>query len=254
MSILKKDYLPGHLAAELDHNGLNGSIAVQASQSERETVFLTALAHKHPIIRGVVGWADLRARNIDERLACFVESSPKIRGFRHVVHDEPDVDFMLQTDFMDGIGQLEKYGLTYDILIFPVHLRNTLRFVKAFPNQKFVIDHIAKPYIETGIIDVWREYMLALGALDNVWCKLSGMVTEARWHQWAYDDFLPYLEVVFDAFGTDRLMFGSDWPVCLLSGTYGEMKGIVDRYITAFTPQEQNKIMGGNAASFYGIA
>lgn len=253
MSILKRHFLPKDLKTELTNNSVDGSIAVQASQSEYETEFLMSLAHENDCIKAIVGWANLKAKNIDERLNYFTKASNKIKGFRHVVHDEPDVNFILGKDFMNGISKLEKYDLTYDILIFPIHLKATIQFVKKFPNQKFVIDHIAKPYIEKGEIDTWKNHIQTLGALDNVWCKLSGMVTETKWQQWKYDDFEPYLDVVFDAFGTNRLMFGSDWPVCLLSASYSEVKNIVDQYISKFTKDEKNKIMGENAAFFYGI-
>ncbi len=253
MSILKRHYLPEDLKPELADNGLTGSVAVQACQSENETEFLMTLARENDSIKAIVGWADLRARNIDERLSYFAEADSKIKGFRHVVHDEPDVNFILDKNFKSGISKLDKYGLTYDVLIFPVHLDATLQFIKTFPNQKFVIDHMAKPYIEAGKMDVWKDHVRALGALDNVWCKLSGMVTENKWGHWKYEDFVPYLDVVFASFGTNRLLFGSDWPVCLLSGSYGEVKGIVDRYISALSEEEKNKIMGKNAAKFYGI-
>ena len=183
----------------------------------------------------------------------FVEADSKIKGFRHVIHDEPNVNFILDKRFMNGISKLNRHGLAYDVLIFPIHLEATYQFIKAFPYQKFVIDHIAKPYFRTGEIAIWKNHMQVLGALDNVWCKLSGMVTETEWNQWKYEDFVPYMDVVFSSFGTDRILFGSDWPVCLLTGSYGEVKGIVDRYISAFSEEEKNKIMGKNAAKFYNI-
>lgn len=253
MSILKRNYLPEDLKTELANNGLDGSIAVQASQSESETEFLMSLAKENDSIKAIVGWVDLSAKNIEDRLSYFTKANPKIKGFRHVVHDEPDVNFILGRNFKKGIGLLSKYGLTYDILIYPRHLEATRQFIKSFPNQKFVIDHIAKPYIKKGEIETWKSHMMALGEFDNVWCKLSGMVTESKWKKWKYEDFVPYLDVVLASFGTDRVMFGSDWPVCLLSGSYGEVKGIVDRYISKYTVTEKNKIMGENAAEFYGL-
>ncbi|MCK0156482.1 amidohydrolase family protein [Cellulophaga sp. F20128] len=253
MSILKRDYLPEDLKKEFGKTAIDGSVAVQASQSEAETNFLISLAKENKSIKAIVGWADLRAKNIDERLSYFIDSCTTIKGFRHVVHDEPNANFILGKAFNYGISQLEKYNLTYDILIFPIHLEATIQFIKAHPNQKFIIDHIAKPYIEKKEINVWKSHMQALSTFDNVWCKVSGMVTETKWHTWKYEDFEPYLDVVFESFGTNRVLFGSDWPVCLLSASYVEVKGIIDQYISKFSEQEKNKIMGKNAIAFYGI-
>lgn len=253
MSVLKRNYLPEDLKIELKDNGLDGSVAVQASQSESETEFLISLAKENDSIKAIVGWADLRAENIEERLFYFTEASPKIKGFRHVIHDEADVNFILNKNFINGVSKLNRFGLTYDILIFPIHLKATIEFIKKFPDQKFVIDHIAKPNIEKAEISLWKSYMHTLGEFDNVWCKLSGMVTEAKWYDWKYEDFVPYLDVAFASFGPDRLMFGSDWPVCLLSGSYGDVKGIVGRYISNFSEVEKSKVLGENASGFYGI-
>lgn len=253
MSILKKDYLPKDLEKEFKTSNIQGSVAVQASQSEDETIFLTDLANEHHSIKAIVGWVNLSANNTSERLAYFVDKSPKIKGFRHVIHDEPDAHFMLRKNFQHGISLLNAYNLTYDLLIYPEHLEPSIKLVKSFPNQKFIIDHIAKPDMKNGNIDRWKRQMQKLGQYDNVWCKLSGMVTETHWHEWKYDDFVPFLDVVLDAFGTNRLLFGSDWPVCLLSGSYDEVKSIITEYISELTTSEQNKIMGDNAIKFYDI-
>lgn len=253
MAVLKKDYLPEILEKEFEGSNIQGSVAVQASQSEDETLFLINLANENNIIKAIVGWADLCAPNISERLSYFTELNSKVKGFRHVVHDEPDVNFMLRKNFQHGISQLNQYNLTYDILIFPIHMEVTETLVKSFPNQKFVIDHIAKPYIKKGDIELWEKHIKILAQYENVCCKLSGMVTETHWDNWKQKDFKPYLDVVLDAFGTDRLMFGSDWPVCLLSGSYNQVKNIVSEYISELTTSEQNKIMGNNAIKFYNI-
>lgn len=253
MAVLKRDFLPNDLQKEIAGNGVDGSVAVQADQSEEETEFLLKLAADNDIIKAVVGWVDLRAENVEDRLAYFASKKEKLKGFRHVVQAEPDVDFMLGKAFQRGIGLLEKYGFTYDILIYPSQLSAALKLVKQFPHQKFVIDHLAKPNIARGDSYVWKTYMSDIAKNENTYCKLSGMVTEASWNSWQYDDFVPYLDEVLEAFGTDRVMYGSDWPVCLLSGSYGDVKGIIDRYIAGFSAPEKASILGANAIDFYSI-
>jgi len=252
MAVLKTDFLAEALRKELEQNGVEGSIAVQADQSETETEFLLDLAAKNDFIKGVVGWVNLRAANIEQRLAHF-SNFPKLKGFRHVVQDEPDDNFMLGEAFQNGIAALKKHNFTYDILIFPTQLQAALQLVKNFPNQPFVIDHIAKPTIKTGKIDAWANGINAIAKQENVYCKISGMVTEADWENWNYSDFVPYLDVVFDAFGTDRIMFGSDFPVCLLAGSYANVKGIVHQYLQKYSEEEQAKVWSGNALKFYKI-
>lgn len=250
MKILQRDFLPPELKTVFAENGVDGCIAVQADQSEAETQFLLERAALFDFIRGVVGWVDLRAENIADRLAYFRQFS-KIKGFRHIVQGEADVNFMLRPAFKRGIAQLEKFGFTYDILIFPHQMGAALELVRAFPNQKFVIDHLAKPYIKDGFFDSWAVLLRELGRCDNVWCKVSGLVTEADWAHWQYEQFVPYLDRVFEAFGSDRLMYGSDWPVCLLGGSYGRVKGVLGQYLEPFSKQEKDKIWGENARVFY---
>lgn len=252
MSAIQKDFLPKDLAKVFKKNGIDGCISVQADQTEAETEFLLALAEEYDFIKGVVGWVDLRATNLEERLEYFTQF-PKLKGFRHVVQNEPDPKFMLQKAFQYGLGCLERYGFTYDILIFPTQLAAALETVKKFPNQKFVIDHIAKPSIKKGTIGEWETHMRAIGAQPNAWCKISGMVTEADLKNWKYDDFVPYLEVIFDAFTNDRIMYGSDWPVCLLGGNYRKIKNIVEQYTSKFSSAESNRFWGENALNFYNI-
>lgn len=250
MHILKRDYLPPDLQIEMAKTGFDGCVAVQASQSEAETTFLLELAERYTFIRGVVGWVDLRAENIEDRLAHF-SGFDKLCGVRHVLHDEPDEQFILGKDFMRGIGFLRRLNLTYDILIFPNHLPYAIQFVSQFPDQPFVIDHIAKPYIKDGRIDDWAREIRNIATFPNVHCKLSGMVTEADLRNWQPSDFTPYLDIVLNAFGADRLMIGSDWPVCRLAGEYPAVMKIVENYISQLSQNEQTAILGKNAQEFY---
>jgi L-fuconolactonase len=225
---------------------------VQADQSEDETLFLLDLAKKNSRIAGVVGWVDLRSPRVTERLEYFSHFE-KLRGFRHIAQSEPDDRFLLREDFLRGIGQLRGFGFTYDILIYPKQLPAALELVGRFPEQRFVVDHLAKPEIKAREIATWARYMRQIGQNRNVFCKLSGMVTEADWRHWKPADFHPYLDVVFDAFGPDRLMFGSDWPVCLLAASYAQVKGIIEDYLKNFRAQDRESIFGGNATRFYGL-
>lgn len=252
MSILKRDYLPDDLAGELAANGIDGSIAVQASQSEQETQFLLGLAEHSPQVVGVVGWVDLRETRIRDRLAYF-SRFPKLRGFRHIVQSEPEDRFLLREDFCRGISALREFKFTYDILIYPRQLPAAIELVRRFPEQRFVIDHMAKPVIRTGELQPWAQQMRELASQPNVWCKLSGLVTEAVWGKWKPEHFRPYFDVVLAAFAPERLMFGSDWPVCLLSGSYEQVKALIVDTISALSPEQQRKILGLNALSFYGL-
>lgn len=252
MGVLRRDFLPPDLAPELTANGMDATIAVQADQSEEETLFLLDLAARHPQIAGVVGWVNLMAPNVRERLKYF-SRFPKLRGFRHIVQAEPDDRFLLRDDFLRGIACLREFGFTYDILIYPKQLPAAVEFVAKFPEQPFVVDHIAKPLVKEKEIACWSRHMRALGAAPNVSCKVSGLITEGDWKRWCAQDFQPYLNVVFEAFGPDRLLFGSDWPVCLLAGTYGQVKELVEEYARHRTPIEKEGLFGGNAARFYGI-
>ena len=250
MAVLKRDFLPDDLLPLLKQCSIQGCVAVQASQTEEENAFLLALAGQHDFIKGVVGWVDLQSTEVEQRLAYYANSK-KMKGFRHIIHDEQDVDFMLRPDFMRGIGLLNQFGFTYDILIYPKHLTNTLTLIRKFPDQPFVIDHIAKPIIRENKIADWKRDLEAIAGCENVYCKISGMVTEAKWHDWRKEDFTPYLDAVIEMFGTDRLMYGSDWPVCNLSTTYPNMFGIVFDYFSHFSKTERERIFGENATKFY---
>ncbi|MDC6361682.1 MULTISPECIES: amidohydrolase family protein [Flavobacteriaceae] len=250
MGVLKKDFLPEDLEPLLQNHELDGCVAVQADQSEAETDFLLKCAEEHPFIKGVVGWLDLCSEDIEEKLQEY-SKNPLLKGLRHVVQDEPDEYFMLRPEFLRGISLLEKYGLTYDILIFPKHLSSALELVKLFPNQPFVVDHIAKPKINGKIEPCWEHYMNQLGQQDHVYCKASGMVTEAKWGKWSKSDFIPYLDVVFQSFGAERIMFGSDWPVCLLSAEYKQVNCILTQYLTKYPRESRKQVMGLTAEKFY---
>jgi L-fuconolactonase len=252
MAVLQRDFLPEHLASQLTATGVDASIAVQADQSETETLFLLDLAEKNERIAGVVGWIDLRSPHVPERLKHF-SRFPKLRGFRHIAQAEPDDRFLVREDFVRGVAQLGAFGFTYDILVYTKQLPAAIELVTHFPEQRFVIDHLAKPEINTGKIEPWAMHMRKIAQHTNVFCKVSGLVTEADWTHWKADGFRPYLDVVFDAFGPDRLMFGSDWPVCLLAGTYGQVKQLIEAYVKDFSPADKEKIFGRNAALFYGL-
>ena len=252
MKIIRKDFMPEDLQLVYQNNGVDGCVAVQADQTLAETDFLLALAEKNNFIKGVVGWVDLRASNIEEVLKQY-SAFPKLKGFRHVVQGEADPNFMLRPDFRNGITALEKHNYTYDILIFPHQLGAALELVRRFPKQKFVIDHIAKPYIKDGFYDGWAALMKAIGKYPNAYCKLSGMTTEADYKNWTTEQIEPYMQLVLDAFGASRILFGSDWPVCLVAGNYTKTKELVTNFIAKLSSEEQNAIMGGNAIKFYNL-
>jgi len=252
MEILKKDYLPEDLRPVLQSTGMDGTIAVQARQTLEETRWLLELARNYPFIKGVVGWVDLSSDKAAEQLARF-NKEPAFVGVRHVLHDEPDDRFMLREEFLRGIKALKDYKLTYDVLIFPKHVPVAYEMVKKIPQQPFVIDHIAKPFIKKRQLSPWDKDIKKLASCRNVYCKISGMVTEADWKSWQYSDFEPYLDIIFEAFGAERIMIGSDWPVCTVSAPYNKVMEIVFSYVGKLTATEQNRILGENAVKFYQI-
>lgn len=252
MSVLMHDFLPHELKEEMNSNKIDGCVAVQADQSEEETNFLLQLAKSNSFIKGVVGWVDLRAENVDNRLAHFA-ANKKLKGLRHIIQAEPNEHYMLQNDFKRGISFLSKYGLTYDILIFPKHLGTALELVKQFPEQPFVVDHMAKPLVKNQIFSPWQEQIEALAQFPNVHCKVSGLITEADWYSWEQKHLKPYLDIVFRAFGMDRLMFGSDWPVCKLAGNYTATCNVMKEYLKEFSIEDQAKFWGQNATKFYNL-
>ena len=252
MQKLKRDHLPKDLSPVLKENSVDGTVVVQARQTMQETEWLLDLADENEFIKGVVGWVDLRNDRIAEMLSGFC-SDDKLKGVRHVLHDEPNDRFMLNRDFIYGIAQLEKFNLTYDLLIFPKHVEYAVELVNMFPNQKFVVDHIAKPFIKAGTIEPWKADMQKLAAADNVCCKISGMVTEAAWNEFKYDDFIPYMEAILEMFGTGRVMFGSDWPVCTVAAQYNQVLKIVTDFISTLSSDEQSDVLGKNAVRFYDL-
>ncbi|MCP1383056.1 amidohydrolase family protein [Runella salmonicolor] len=252
MKRIQRNFLPEDLWPVLQANGVDGCVAVQADQSEAETLFLLALAEKYSsFVKGVVGWVDLRASNLYEKLEYYSQYE-LLKGFRHVAQAEPD-DFLARPEIIKGIRQLTAFDFTYDILIYPTQLKAALHLVRELPQVNFVVDHIAKPYIKDGKLNTWSNYMRQLAAQPQVHCKVSGMVTEADWKNWTKKDFYPYLDVVFEAFGPDRLMFGSDWPVCLVAAEYEQVIGLVRDYMinVGFSTSDQAKVFGENATRFY---
>ncbi|MEY4387652.1 MAG: hypothetical protein RLY20_2935 [Verrucomicrobiota bacterium] len=252
MAVLRRDYLPEELSPLLKAVKFDSCIAVQARQMVEETEWLLELSDQHDFIKGVVGWMDLRSPKLREQLETYAKH-PKLVGVRHVVHDEPDDNFMLLPEFRRGIAQLRDFGLTYDLLLFPKHLPVAVKLVAEFPEQPFVLDHIAKPRIGEKLFSPWQGDLARLAKFPNVSCKLSGLVTETHWQRWQAADFHRYLDIVVEAFGTNRVMIGSDWPVCTLSGDYVSTMNVVINHTQQFAPDVRAAILGGNCARFYGI-
>jgi len=250
MSILKKDYLPADLEKQLDGTGVEGTVVIQARQNLDETRWLLEMAGRYPFIKGVVGWFDLCSEKLQSQLNEFTDN-PRLVGARHVIHDEPDDDFMLRPAFIKGMEKLVQYNLSYDLLLFPKHLQRAFELVCLFPDQRFVLDHLSKPLIKAGILEPWREEIMALASQPNVWCKISGMLTEADHEHWKYEDFIPYMDTVMEAFGTDRIMLGSDWPVCRLAGEYHQVLDIPARYFENLDPTDREKIFNLNCIECY---
>lgn len=251
MKVLQQDYIPHHIEHILKRNDVDGCVAVQADQSEVETRFLCELSKSHPFIKGVVGWVDLCADNLEDRLHHFTQYQ-EIKGYRHIVQGESN-DFLLRKDFQRGVKTLQAFNYTYDILIYHYQLKPALSFVSLLPDQKMVIDHCAKPDIKHKEIEEWARLMREIAKHPNIYCKLSGLFTEARWKAWSAGDFYPYLDVVFEAFGTDRLMYGSDWPVILVSGMYVQWKSLLEKYMENYAEEDREKVFGGNAVQFYNL-
>jgi L-fuconolactonase len=250
MTALRRDFLPRDLLPHLEQAGVDATIAVQTQHSIAETEWLLQLAGAHPFIAGVVGWVDLQAGDVEAQLAQLGARGP-LSGIRHIVQSEPDDRFLLGAAFGRGIAALGQAGLPYDILIYPRHLAAAAEFAGRFPAQTFVLDHLAKPEIRTGAIDAWAADLRRLAAAPNVWCKLSGLVTEADWGAWTPAQIEPYLDVAFECFGAGRLMAGSDWPVCTLAADYSRTMTVVRDYLGRFTSAEREAVLGGNARAVY---
>lgn len=252
MSVIRRDFLSDDLQKVFAENGVDACVAVQADQTTEETNFLISIAENNNFIKGVVGWVNLRSESIEEDLLKY-KKYDVVKGFRHVVQGEQDHNFMLRPEFLRGIELLGKYDLCYDILIFPHQLGAALELVKKFPYQKFVIDHIAKPYIKDGFFEGWAVMMREIAKHQNVYCKISGMITEAGYKTWTTEQVHPYMKLVLESFGAGRVMYGSDWPVCLVAGNYSMVKALVTDFISDLSQEQQNAIMGGNAAKFYNL-
>jgi L-fuconolactonase len=252
MSALQADFLPADLKEELDLAAIDGAVSVQARQTVQETEWLLDLAEEHNFIKGVVGWVPLASPEVRKTLDTLQER-PKLKGIRHIVQDEPDDEFILRDDFNAGVSTLAEYDLMYDILIYERHLPQTIEFVDRHPNQRFVLDHLAKPRAKERAIEPWRTHIQRLAQRENVFCKLSGLVTEADWQGWTYEQLCVYLDTVVEAFGAQRVMFGSDWPVCLLAASYAKWYEVVAQFCNRLSIDEQNNVYGGTAIEAYGL-
>ncbi len=252
MKVIRRDFLPEDLEKEISGSGIDGVVSVQARQTIDETEWLLGFSEKHDFIKGVVGWVPLISPNVRQHLSDF-SSFRKLKSVRHVIQGESDNDFILRKDFDEGIKALKEFGLAYDILILEKHLPQTIKFIDMHPEQIFILDHIAKPKIKGNLIEPWRANIIKLAERRNVYCKVSGMVTEADYMKWTEEQLRPYFETVLDAFGPERLMFGSDWPVCTVACEYRRWVGIVRKYISKLSVSEQEAIFGGNAVRAYDL-
>ena len=252
MKAVRRDFLPAELEKEIEGAGINGVVSVQARQTLEETEWLLRFSEKHDFIKGVVGWVPLISTDVGEYLST-LRSFTKLKAVRHVVQGEPDDDFILREDFNEGIRKLKECKLSYDILILEKHLPQTIRFVDMHPDQIFILDHIAKPRIRENLIEPWRKNIRALAERGNVYCKVSGMVTEADYGKWTDEQLRPYFNAVLEAFGPERLMFGTDWPVCTVACDYRRWVVIVQKFISSLSTSEQEAIFGGNAIKAYNL-
>ena len=252
MQKIRRDFGPEHLAVEISEAGVDAVISVQARQTLGETTWLLENARNNDFIKGVVGWVPLVSPTVTEDLDRIM-TEPKLRGVRHVLQGEPD-GFMLRDDFNAGICALRSRDLIYDILVFEHQLSETIEFVDRHPAQVFVLDHIAKPRVKADLLEPWKANLHELAKRENVFCKLSGVVTEANWTDWSVEQLRPYVETVIDAFGPSRLMFGSDWPVCLLATGYRQWVDTVRNLTREFSPAEQSQIFGETAQKAYRLA
>lgn len=250
MALLRRDFLPADLEPAIRAAGMDGVISVQSRQKIEETLWLLEFAHRHDYIRGVVGWAPLADPDLPDLLGPLA-ANRRLKGLRHILQGEPDEHYMLREDFGAGIRALGEFGLVYDILILERQLPQTIEFVDRHPRQVFVVDHLAKPRVREGLLSPWRENISKLARRPNVYCKVSGLATEADWSSWTAAQLRPYLDTVLDAFGPGRLMFGSDWPVCLLAASYHRWNEVVREYASALSASEQERLLGGTATEVY---
>ena len=252
MQGLRRDFMPNDLKDVMRPAAVDGAIAVQARQILEETRWLLDLAEANDEIRGVVGWAPIAGADFPGLMEEF-DGYAKLKGLRHVIQAEKDENYILREDFNAGIRALSGSGLVYEILIYERHLPQSIEFVDRHPNQAFVLDHVAKPLIAAGILEPWAERMRELAKRENVWCKISGMVTEADWKAWTPEKLKPYIDVAVEAFGPGRLMTGSDWPVCLVACSYDRWWHVLRDYFVSFSEAERARVFGGNAIEVYGL-
>ena len=251
MQALKKNFLPENLKPILIDNGIDGCISVQADQSYDETEFLLECASNNKFIKGVVGWVDLCSPDLEKKLKRY-STDKKFKGVRHIVQSESK-EYLLRKDVQAGISKLSNFNLTFDLLVTPIQLQSAIKLVKTFPDQKFVLDHIAKPRISEPLSKTWVNDIINLSKQDNVFCKISGLVTETKGYNFLEADFLPFLDIIFQYFGFDRIMYGSDWPVCLLAAEYKKVLDIITDYLSSYDSKTREKIMGTNAQIFYNL-
>jgi L-fuconolactonase len=252
MAILQDDFMPEHLQTILEYYGFQGSVVVQASQSLSENLFQLKNAESFPFIKGTVGWVDFLSDNLNEQLEEY-QDFDKLKGFRHILQGEQDRAIMLSSEYLKGFKLLNALDYTYDVLVLPDQLKYLPELFKSFPNLRFVLDHLGKPDVKNQDILEWSKDIKSIAAFENVWCKVSGLVTEADLRDWKNEDFSPYLEVIFENFGSDKVMFGSDWPVCRLAATYGQTLDIMENYLAPYSKTEQDLFWGGNAIEFYNL-
>ena len=249
---LRRDFMPDDVQRDMSRAGFTAAVAVQARQTIEETESLLALAGANAFIAGVVGWVDLQSPDVRAQLQRFA-GHPKFVGVRHIAQSEPDDRFLLRHEFCRGLSLLAEFGLAYDLLIYSRHLAVAAELAARFPEQRFVLDHLAKPEVRRGEIRSWEAGLRALAACPNVWCKLSGLVTEADWGAWTPAQLRPYLDVAFECFGAGRLMIGSDWPVCTLAADYARVMAVVSEYVADRPAAERDGVLGGNAARLWNL-
>jgi L-fuconolactonase len=252
MKVLKRDFLPKDLRPIYNKLNIGGCIAVQADESDTETAFLLTLATENNFIEGVVGWIDPKDNLLEEKLNQY-STQTLLKGFRNIIQGKPDDFYFTNPEFHQFLKKLKFYNFTYDILVYENQLRATIKCTEQFPDQKFILDHCGKPNIKAKNYKDWASQIKILASNPNVYCKLSGLVTEANLNSWSYDDLMPYMEIAAEYFGSDRLCFGSDWPVCLLASDYERLYDVTNKFVNQLSSKEQENILGINVCRFYGI-
>ena len=252
MKVIRKNFLPTDLSIEMKKNGIDGSVAVQVDETEEENYFLLKLNEENEFIKGIVGWMDLKSPTAEEQMQHW-KQYPKIKGFRCIMQGKPDKLYLKNDLFISQIKKLASYEFTYDLLVYHDQLPSLIRFVEKLPDNRMILDHLGKPNIKNREIKTWRENIKILAQHPGIFCKLSGLVSEANHNNWSYDDLMPYLEIASEAFGIDRICFGSDWPVCLVAGSYSEVVGVIEKFSSQLNEQEKDKIFGSNTMKFYNL-